>query len=66
MRNNEDAATLEPRWRLALTVVAAAQFTVIMDSSIIGVSLPHIQSALGFSDSGLSWVFNAYVLAFGG
>jgi EmrB/QacA subfamily drug resistance transporter len=37
-----------------------------MDTSIIGVALPQIQSALGFSQSGLSWVFNAYVVAFGG
>jgi MFS family permease len=38
----------------------------IMDTSIIGVALPDIQKALGFSQDGLSWVFNAYVIAFGG
>jgi hypothetical protein len=36
------------------------------DTSIIGVALPDIQAALGFSPEGLSWVFNAYVIAFGG
>ncbi|MBB4699558.1 MFS transporter [Sphaerisporangium siamense] len=53
------------RWR-ALIVLAAAQFMVIMDTSIIGVALPDIQRDLGFTQSGLQWVFNAYVIAFGG
>ncbi|GAA1581452.1 MFS transporter [Kribbella sancticallisti] len=39
---------------------------VIMDTSIIGVALPRIQEDLGFSQENLSWVFNAYVVAFGG
>src|SRR4051812_32635831 len=39
---------------------------VIMDTSIIGVALPQMQDDLGFSPEGLSWVFNAYVVAFGG
>lgn len=50
----------------ALAVIATAQFMVIMDTSIIGVALPHIQADLGFSPESLSWVFNAYVVAFGG
>jgi EmrB/QacA subfamily drug resistance transporter len=53
------------RW-LALGLIAAAQFMVIMDTSIIGVALPGIQADLGFTPEGLSWVFNAYVVAFGG
>jgi EmrB/QacA subfamily drug resistance transporter len=55
-----------PRRRLGLLVIAAAQFMVIMDTSIIGVALPKMQADLGFSPEGLSWVFNAYVVAFGG
>jgi len=51
-------------WALAL--IAAAQFMVIMDTSIIGVALPRIQEDLGFSQENLSWVFNAYVIALGG
>jgi MFS family permease len=39
---------------------------VIMDTSIIGVALPGMQADLGFSSGGLSWVFNAYVIALGG
>ena len=58
--------TAHPRRRTALAVIALAQFVVIMDTSIIGVALPEIQTDLGFSPEGLSWVFNAYVVAFGG
>jgi EmrB/QacA subfamily drug resistance transporter len=39
---------------------------VIMDTSIIGVALPEMQADLGFTQHNLSWVFNAYVVAFGG
>lgn len=56
----------DPRRWWALALIAAAQFMVIMDTSIIGVALPEIQRALGFSQGDLSWVFNAYVVAFGG
>ena len=55
-----------PRRWTALAVIALAQFMVIMDTSIIGVALPKIQADLGFSPENLSWVFNAYVVAFGG
>jgi EmrB/QacA subfamily drug resistance transporter len=53
------------RW-LGLAVIASAQFMVIMDTSIIGVALPQMQRDLGFTQEDLSWVFNAYVVAFGG
>ncbi len=52
--------------RLALFLIALAQFVVIMDTSIVGVALPRMQEELGFSPENLSWVFNAYVIAFGG
>lgn len=52
--------------RLALFLIALAQFVVIMDTSIVGVALPQMQEDLGFSPENLSWVFNAYVIAFGG
>ena len=55
-----------PRRWSALAVIALAQFMVIMDTSIIGVALPEIQSDLGFSPGDLSWVFNAYVIALAG
>ncbi len=59
------APTGSRRW-LGLAVIAAAQFMVIMDTSIIGVALPEMQADLGFTQGNLSWVFNAYVLALGG
>jgi EmrB/QacA subfamily drug resistance transporter len=58
-------AAPQRRW-IGLAAIATAQFMVIMDTSIIGVALPDMQRALGFSTDGLTWVFNAYVVAFGG
>ncbi|CAM5243440.1 MFS transporter [Streptomyces aurantiogriseus] len=58
--------TVSPRRWWALAVLATAQFMVIMDTSIIGVALPEMQKDLGFSQGELQWVFNAYVIAFGG
>ncbi len=67
MDGHEPAAEPRPKRRwLALTLIAAAQFMVIMDTSIIGVALPEMQADLDFAPSDLSWVFNAYVVAFGG
>jgi EmrB/QacA subfamily drug resistance transporter len=55
----------EKRW-IALALLCTAQFMVIMDTSIIGVALPAIKSDLGYTQSGLQWIFNAYVVLFGG
>ena len=54
------------RLGLALLVIATAQLMVVLDATIVNVALPHIQTALGFSGSGLEWVVNAYALTFGG
>ena len=51
---------------MALLVIATAQLMVVLDATIVTVALPHIQTALGFSGSGLEWVVNAYVLTLGG
>src|SRR6201999_2291776 len=51
---------------LALTVLALAQFMVVLDVTIVNVALPAIQGALHFSTDGLQWVVNAYTLTFGG
>src|SRR5215207_429696 len=53
------------KW-LALALLAAAQFVVVLDASIVNVALPSIGTDLGFSSDDLSWVVNAYVLVFGG
>lgn len=58
--------TPDPRRWAALVVLAAAQFMVVLDASIVNVALPSIKDDLGFSESGLPWVVNAYTLAFGG
>jgi EmrB/QacA subfamily drug resistance transporter len=54
------------RLGLALLVIATAQLMVVLDATVVNVALPHIQTALGFSGSGLEWVVNAYALALGG
>ncbi|GLV94778.1 MULTISPECIES: MFS transporter [Streptomyces] len=51
---------------LALFVIASCQLMVVLDITIVNIALPHIQSALNFSTESLSWVVNAYTLAFGG
>jgi EmrB/QacA subfamily drug resistance transporter len=60
------AASARRHLGLALVVIAAAQLMVVVDATIVNVSLRHIQSGLGFSGSGLEWVVNAYALTFGG
>jgi EmrB/QacA subfamily drug resistance transporter len=49
-----------------LFVILTAQLMVVLDTTIVNVALPHIQRSLGFSTTALSWVLNAYILAFGG
>ncbi|MFJ9627117.1 MFS transporter [Streptomyces sp. NPDC101175] len=51
---------------MALLVIASCQLMVVLDITIVNIALPHIQSALGFSTTGLAWVVNAYTLTFGG
>src|SRR5215211_4806728 len=51
---------------LALTVIAASQLMVVLDATIVNIALPQMQQALNFSTTSLSWVLNAYTLAFGG
>jgi len=55
-----------PATGLVLAAACLCQLTVILDISVVNVALPHISGALGFSASSLSWVVNAYTLAFGG
>jgi EmrB/QacA subfamily drug resistance transporter len=53
------------RW-LALILLCAIQFMVVLDVSIVNVALPTIKTALHFSDANLQWVVSAYTLTFGG
>jgi EmrB/QacA subfamily drug resistance transporter len=61
-----EAQVLERRRWIALALLCAAQFVVVLDASIVNVALPSIGRALSFSQDNLSWVVNAYVLTFGG
>ncbi|GAA1956187.1 DHA2 family efflux MFS transporter permease subunit [Amycolatopsis minnesotensis] len=51
---------------LTLTLACAGSFVAIMDATIVSVALPDIRATLGFSPSALTWVVNAYTLAFAG
>lgn len=51
---------------LGLALVLTVQLMLVLDATVINVALPQVQSDLGFSPAGLSWVLNAYTLAFGG
>ncbi|MEV5751162.1 MFS transporter [Actinoallomurus sp. NPDC052308] len=68
----EPSLDSEPRRRrtrhpgLSLAVIVACQLMVVLDASVMFVALPKIQHSLHFSATGLSWVTNAYSLAFGG
>ena len=51
---------------LLLLILAAAQFIVILDGSIVNVALSSIMQGLGFTPENLQWVVTSYILAFGG
>jgi EmrB/QacA subfamily drug resistance transporter len=53
------------RW-LALIIVCLGDLMIVLDVTIVGVALPSIREDLGFSQSSLAWVANAYLLTFGG
>ncbi|MFI5487349.1 MFS transporter [Micromonospora echinaurantiaca] len=59
------ARTVPSRWP-ALLVLCAGSLMIILDGSIVAVALPAIQRDLGFTATGLAWVVNAYLVAFGG
>src|ERR671939_847892 len=56
----------ERRKWLALALLSAVQFMVVLDIAIVNVALPSIQVDLGFSEANLQWVISAYALVFGG
>ncbi|MFF7771405.1 MFS transporter [Streptomyces massasporeus] len=60
------AARRQGRPGIALTVIAACQLMVVLDATIVNIALPHIQEALEFSTTDLTWVVSSYTLTFGG
>ena len=59
------ANTDRNRW-LALYVLCTGMLMIVIDATIVNVALPSIQDDLGFSQSDLAWVVNAYMIPFGG
>src|SRR5262249_57636376 len=53
------------RW-LALIVLCLGDLMIVVDMTVVNVALPSIRSDLGFSQTSLVWVVNAYLLTFGG
>ncbi|WP_255953454.1 MFS transporter [Streptomyces odontomachi] len=61
-----DTTRRSARPGIALAVIAACQLMVVLDTTIVNIALPHIQTALQFSTTDLTWVVSAYTLTFGG
>src|SRR5439155_13244815 len=59
------ARTDRNRW-IALYVLCAGMLMIVLDVTVVNVALPSIQTDVGFSQSSLAWVVNAYLIAFGG
>src|SRR2546429_9690589 len=53
------------RW-IALVVLCTGMLMIVLDATVVNVALPSIQDDLGFSQSSLAWVVNAYLITFGG
>ena len=62
---NAETKTDRRRW-LALYVLCTGMLMIVVDATIVNVALPSIQDDLGFSQSDLAWVVNAYMIPFGG
>src|ERR687885_1539911 len=68
MSNLRLAPPVQPtssRW-LSLIILCAGFLMVVLDQTIVNVALPSIQRDLGFTQSSLAWVVNAYLVAYGG
>ncbi len=59
------ALTVRARW-LAFAILCLGDIMIVLDSTIVNVALPTIRTSLGFSETSLVWVVNAYLLTFGG
>jgi EmrB/QacA subfamily drug resistance transporter len=65
MSSSHDRSMRNGRW-LALTVLCLGVLMIVLDTTIVNVALPSMKASLGFSETALAWVVNAYLLTFGG
>ena len=65
LRMTQPAQPTGSRW-LSLMVLCAGFLMIVVDMTIVNVALPSIRRDLGFSQAGLAWVVNAYLIAYGG
>ena len=65
-QQQEIADTTDRRRWIALYVLCVGMLMIVLDATVVNVALPSIQDDLGFSQSSLAWVVNAYLIAFGG
>src|SRR5881394_237483 len=62
----EGTTMTDRRRRIALYVLCLGMLMIVLDVTVVNVALPSIRADLGFSQSSLAWVVNAYLIAFGG
>src|SRR6266508_2011129 len=60
-----DPTAERSRWA-ALVVLCVGMLMMVLDATVVNVALPAIKDDLGFSQSGLAWVVNGYLISFGG
>ncbi|HJV62877.1 MAG TPA: MFS transporter, partial [Albitalea sp.] len=66
MKPHHDPAVASRRRWLALAVLCIGVLMIVLDTTIVNVALPSIRADLGFTETSLVWVVNAYMLTFGG
>jgi len=66
LRNVTSESNIDRRRWPALYVLCGGMLMIVLDATIVNVALPSIKGDLGFSQSNLAWVVNAYLIAFGG
>jgi EmrB/QacA subfamily drug resistance transporter len=64
--NEMEAAPAGNRRWMALVVLCVGMLMIVLDVTVVNVALPSMQTDLGFSQSNLAWVVNAYLISFGG
>ena len=60
-----DQLSARTRW-LALVILCVGDLMIVVDTTVVNVALPSIRADLGFSQTSLAWVVNAYMITFGG